>query len=151
MDISGRRTATPMPGTDRSNTTGPMPGTTLGDGYRIEREVGRGGMATVWLAEDRKHARHVAVKVLLPELGASIGTERFLREIQLIARLQHPHILPLYDSGDTGGLLYFVMPYVEGESLRDRLTREHADRKSTRLNSSHSQISYAVFCLKKKK
>ena len=125
MDISGRRTATPMPGTDRSNTTGPMPGTTVGDGYWIEREVGRGGMATVWLAEDRKHARHVAVKVLLPELGASIGAERFLREIQLIARLQHPHILPLYDSGDAGGLLYFVMPYVEGESLRDRLTREH--------------------------
>lgn len=117
---------TPVPGTDRSNATSPMPGTTLGDGYRIEREVGRGGMATVWLAEDRKHARQVAVKVLLPELGASIGAERFLREIRLIARLQHPHILPLYDSGDADGLLYFVMPYIEGESLRDRPTREHA-------------------------
>jgi serine/threonine-protein kinase len=81
-------------------------------------------MATVFLAEDLKHGRPVAVKVLHPEIAAGIGTERFLREIQIAARLQHPHILPLYDSGTAGGFLYYVMPFVEGESLRDRLTRE---------------------------
>ena len=92
--------------------------------YRVEREVGAGGMATVFRAEDLKHHRSVAIKVLRPELAASLGTERFLREIELAARLQHPHILPLYDSGAEGGFLYYVMPFVEGESLRDRLTRE---------------------------
>jgi eukaryotic-like serine/threonine-protein kinase len=92
--------------------------------YLLERELGRGGMATVWLARDVRHRRPVAVKVLRPELGAILGAERFLREIQLTASLQHPHILPLLDSGEAGGLLYYVMPYVEGESLRHRLQHE---------------------------
>ncbi len=92
--------------------------------YEIEREVGRGGMATVYLARDVRHGRPVAVKVLHPELGLSLGPERFLREIQIAARLQHPHIVPLYDSGQAGDLLYYVMPFVEGESLRQRLQRE---------------------------
>ncbi len=96
----------------------------LADRYRIEREVGRGGMATVFLAQDLKHDRRVALKVLHPELAATLGSERFLREIQIAARLQHPHILPLYDSGQADTLLYYVMPFVEGESLRDRLNRE---------------------------
>jgi TolB-like protein len=96
----------------------------LADRYAVEREVGRGGMATVFLAEDLKHHRLVAIKVLHSELAAALGAERFLREIEIAARLQHPHILPLYDSGSSAGFLYYVMPYVEGESLRDRLTRE---------------------------
>ncbi len=102
------------------------------DRYRIERKLGEGGMATVYLAQDLRHERKVAVKVLRPELAAVIGAERFLTEIKTTAHLQHPHILPLFDSGRTGGqpdgrtddFLYYVMPYVEGESLRDRLTRE---------------------------
>src|ERR1041385_2022676 len=96
----------------------------LADRYRIERELGQGGMATVYLAEDLKHHRKVAVKVLRPELAAALGPERFLREIETTANLRHPHILPLYDSGEAGGFLFYVMPLVEGESLRDRLTRE---------------------------
>jgi len=92
--------------------------------YVVERELGRGGMATVFLGDDVKHGRPVALKVLHPELAAALGPERFLREIEIAARLQHPHIVPLYDSGATEGFLYYVMPYVEGESLRDRLTRE---------------------------
>jgi serine/threonine-protein kinase len=96
---------------------------TLSQRYTIVREIGRGGMASVFLADDPKHGRQVAVKVLLPELSAAIGAERFAREIRLVARLQHPHILPLYDSGEADGLLFFVMPYVEGESLRQRLMR----------------------------
>ena len=116
----------------------------LADRYRIERELGQGGMATVYLAEDLKHHRKVAVKVLRPELAAALGAERFLREIETTANLRHPHILPLYDSGAVGpwdrgaeaparspGLLvppsdflYYVMPFVEGESLHDRLDRE---------------------------
>jgi len=96
----------------------------LGDRYHIERELGRGGMATVFLAEDTRHHRKVAIKVLHPELSAVIGPERFLKEIELTANLQHPHILPLFDSGTADGLLYYVMPYVEGETLRTRLTRE---------------------------
>lgn len=96
----------------------------LADRYVIERELGQGGMATVYLAEDLKHQRRVAVKVLRPELGAIIGAERFLNEIRVTANLQHPHVLALYDSGEAGGLLYYVMPYIEGESLRDRLNRE---------------------------
>jgi serine/threonine protein kinase/tetratricopeptide (TPR) repeat protein len=92
--------------------------------YDIRREVGRGGMATVYLAQDVRHGRPVAVKVLHPELALSLGPERFLREIQIAARLQHPHIVPLYDSGQAGDLLYYVMPYVEGESLRQRLLRD---------------------------
>ncbi|MBI1967555.1 MAG: protein kinase [Gemmatimonadetes bacterium] len=92
--------------------------------YDLQRELGRGGMATVFLAEDVRHRRLVAIKVLHPELATALGAERFLREIEIAARLQHPHILPLYDSGSAGDQLFFVMPFVEGESLRDRLTRE---------------------------
>jgi TolB-like protein/tRNA A-37 threonylcarbamoyl transferase component Bud32 len=92
--------------------------------YTIERELGRGGNAIVYLAHDPKHGRQVALKVLLPELALSVRAERFLREIQIAAQLTHPHILPLYDSGAAEGILYYVMPYVEGESLRDRLQRE---------------------------
>ena len=92
--------------------------------YRLERELGQGGMATVYLAHDLKHDRDVAIKVLRPELAASIGPERFQREIRLAAKLTHPHILPLFDSGEADGLLYYVMPNVSGQSLRDRLERE---------------------------
>ncbi len=99
--------------------------TALGTQYLLEREVGRGGMATVYLAQDTKHHRSVALKVLHPELAATLGPERFRREIELAARLQHPHILAVFDSGETpSGQLWFTMPYVEGESLRDRLVRE---------------------------
>ncbi len=96
----------------------------LADRYAIERELGAGGMATVYLAEDVKHHRKVALKVLRPELAATLGPERFVREIEIAAGLTHPHILPLYDSGEANGFLYYVMPYIEGESLRDRLDRE---------------------------
>ena len=96
----------------------------LADHYVIERELGRGGMALVYLARDIRHERFVALKTLRPEIAVALGRERFLREIKLAARLQHPNILPVYDSGDAGGALYFVMPFVEGESLRDRLERE---------------------------
>jgi Serine/threonine protein kinase len=98
--------------------------TALAGRYRIERELGRGGMATVYLAEDLKHGRRVALKVLRPELSPALGAERFQREIETASRLQHPHILTLHDSGEAAGLLYYAMPYVEGESLRSRLTRE---------------------------
>jgi serine/threonine-protein kinase len=96
----------------------------LADRYRLERELGRGGMATVYLANDLRHDRPVALKVLKPELAAAVGADRFLREIRITARLTHPHVLPLLDSGEADGFLYYVMPYVEGESLRDRLNRE---------------------------
>ena len=96
----------------------------LADRYRIERELGAGGMATVYLAHDVRHDRKVALKVLRPELSAILGGERFLAEIKMTANLQHPHILSLFDSGEADGLVFYVMPYVEGESLRDRLTRE---------------------------
>jgi Tol biopolymer transport system component len=96
----------------------------LADRYRIERELGQGGMATVYLVHDLRHDRPVALKVLRAELAAVIGAERFLAEIRTTANLQHPHILPLFDSGTADGFLYYVMPYVEGESLRDRLSRE---------------------------
>ena len=96
----------------------------LADRYRIERELGAGGMATVYLAEDLKHHRKVAIKVLRPELAATLGPDRFMQEITIAARLQHPHILPVHDSGEAGGFLYYVMPYVEGESLRERLQRQ---------------------------
>jgi TolB-like protein/Flp pilus assembly protein TadD len=96
----------------------------LRDRYVIERELGRGGMATVYLARDIRHKRSVALKVLRPELGALVGAERFQREIELAAGLQHPHILTVFDSGEAAGQLWFTMPYVEGESLRDRLRRE---------------------------
>jgi eukaryotic-like serine/threonine-protein kinase len=96
----------------------------LPDHYVIDRELGRGGMALVYLARDTRHERFVALKTLRPEIAIALGRERFLREIKLSARLQHPNILPVFDSGDAGGTLYYVMPFVEGESLRDRLDRE---------------------------
>src|ERR1043166_9081818 len=92
--------------------------------YEIERQIGAGGMATVYLARDLKHHRNVALKVLNPELGAVVGPERFLAEIEVTANLHHPHLLPLFDSGESDGLLFYVMPYVEGETLRHRLERE---------------------------
>src|SRR6267143_3289026 len=95
--------------------------TALADRYTVERELGRGGMATVYLAEEKKHGRKVAIKVLRPEITASLGTERFLREIGIAARLAHPHIVPLIDSGEAGGFLYYVQPHIPGGSLRDRL------------------------------
>ena len=117
--------------------------------YTIDRELGRGGMATVYLAQDAKHERLVALKVLHPDLAASLGPDRFLREIKLAARLNHPHILPLHDSGETAGFLYYVMPYVEGESLRERLDRErqlpieeavhHARAIASALDYAHRQ------------
>src|SRR5512141_2530050 len=95
----------------------------LSQTYTIDRELGKGGMATVYLAQDTKHDRLVALKVLHPDLAASLGPERFLREIKLAAKLNHPHILGLHDSGNADGFLYYVMPYIEGESLRERLDR----------------------------
>jgi len=96
----------------------------LADRYAIERELGQGGMATVYLAEDLKHQRKVAIKVLRRELAAVLGADRFVQEIRTTANLQHPNILPLFDSGEAGGLLYYVMPYVAGETLRQKLDRE---------------------------
>jgi serine/threonine protein kinase/Tfp pilus assembly protein PilF len=117
--------------------------------YTIDRELGRGGMATVFLAQDTKHERVVAIKVLHPDLAASLGTDRFLREIKLAARLNHPHILPLFDSGEADGFLYYVMPYVEGETLRERLDRDrqlpiqeavhHAQSIASALDYAHRQ------------
>ena len=117
--------------------------------YTIDRELGRGGMATVYLAQDGKHERLVALKVLHPDLAASLGPDRFLREIKLAARLNHPHILPLHDSGEVEGFLFYVMPYVEGESLRERLDREqllpvdeaihHARSIASALDFAHRQ------------
>jgi len=92
--------------------------------YRLERELGSGGMATVYQAYDQRHDRPVAIKVLHPEVVASVGVERFLAEIHTTAKLSHPNILPLFDSGAADGLLFYVMPYIEGESLRDRFTCE---------------------------
>ncbi len=123
--------------------------TALTDSYVIDRELGRGGMATVYLAQDCRHDRVVALKVLHPDLAASLGPERFLREIKLAARLNHPHILPLFDSGEAESFLYYVMPYVEGESLRERLEREkqlpvdeavhHAKAIGSALDYAHRQ------------
>ena len=96
----------------------------LADRYALERELGRGGMASVYLARDLKHGRLVAIKLLRPEIAAALGPERFLREIEIAAGLTHPHILPLHDSGEAAGLVYYVMPFIEGETLRDRLARE---------------------------
>ena len=96
----------------------------LADHYKIERVLGEGGMATVYLAEDLKHHRKVAVKVMRPELAATLGADRFLREVQIAAQLNHPHILPVHDSGEAGGILYYVMPHVEGQTLRERLQKE---------------------------
>jgi serine/threonine protein kinase/Flp pilus assembly protein TadD len=118
----------------------------LADTYSIDRELGRGGMATVYLAQDVKHERLVALKVLHPDLAATLGPDRFLREIKLAARLNHPHILPLHDSGETEGFLYYVMPYVEGESLRERLDRDHQlpiDEAVHHARSIASALDYA--------
>ena len=98
----------------------------LGDRYTVERELGRGGMATVYLANDGKHNRNVAIKVLHPELAVTLGVDRFLLEIEIAARLQHPHIVPLFDSGQAEGFIFYVMPFIEGESLADRIKREGA-------------------------
>ena len=107
-----------------TDVTAPALADALRDRYRLERELGHGGMATVYLAHDLKHDRNVAIKVLRPELAAVIGAERFVREIRTVAALQHPHILGLIDSGEVQGTAYYVMPFVEGESLRERLVRE---------------------------
>lgn len=96
----------------------------LADRYELLRVIGRGGMATVYLANDVRHRRTVAVKVLKPELAASLGTSRFLKEIEIAAGLMHPHIVPLYDSGEAEAFLYYVMPYIEGQSLREKIAKE---------------------------
>lgn len=112
--------------TPRRSAALPILQANLGDRYRLVRELGRGGMASVYLAEDLKHGRLVALKVLRPELCEPHFVARFQREIRAVARLHHTHILPLHDSGEAAGLLYYVMPYVEGETLRERLQRERA-------------------------
>ena len=120
--------------------------TALADRYRVEGEIGQGGMATVYLAQDLKHDRRVALKVLRSELTAGLGTERFVQEIGIAAKLSHPHILPLFDSGEADGLLYYVMPYVEGESLGDRLAREgrlSGDEAVRLTDQIASALSYA--------
>ena len=134
-----------------SSGTDPLPRmrAALADRYTLERELGRGGMAVVYLAQDLKHGRQVAIKVLKPELAAAVGRERFLREIETAAGLTHPHILPLHDSGEADGFLYYVIPYIDGESLRDRLDRERqlpiddalqiAREIADALNYAHSQ------------
>jgi serine/threonine-protein kinase len=96
----------------------------LADHYRLDRQLGQGGMATVYLAHDRKHGREVAIKILRADVAESLARERFLREIQLAARLSHPHILPLYDSGEANGVLYFVMPVMKGQTLRERMAAD---------------------------
>src|SRR5687767_8731051 len=108
-----------MPGDLREAIAGSFAGR-----YRVERELGRGGMATVYLVHDLRHDRLLALKVLHPQLSAFLGRERFVREIAVASRLTHPNILPLHDSGETDGLLFYLMPYVEGETLRDRLVKE---------------------------
>jgi Protein kinase domain len=113
--------------------------TALDDRYRIERELGQGGMATVYLAHDPRHERKVAIKVLRPELAAVIGAERFVREIRTIVAPQHPHILGLIDSGQVEGTAYYVIPFVEGDSLRDRLMREKQSPPSPGRRSSASR------------
>ena len=115
--------ADPVPSSAEGVSAVAEPGTILGS-YRIERLLGRGGMATVFLAQDLKHRRTVAIKILKTEIAAAVGTLRFLREIEIAAQLVHPHILPLFDSGAVGDQLYYVMPHVEGGSLRARLQRE---------------------------
>ena len=123
-DPTGKQAAAPMPGAMDEATLRERFKAAVATRYTVERKLGAGGMATVYLAEDVKHHRKVAVKVLRPELAAALGVERFLREIRIAARLHHPHILPLYDSGESEGFLYYVMPFAEGESLRGRLVRE---------------------------
>src|SRR5690242_19385718 len=128
-----------MPDTPRLTTA-------LSDRYVIQRELGSGGMAIVYLAHDRKLDREVGLKVLRPELGAVLGAERFLTEIKISARLDHPHILTLIDSGEANGLLYYVLPFVRGESLRDKLDREHQlsiDEALTITKQVASALDYA--------
>jgi serine/threonine-protein kinase len=134
--------------TEIPETPGSRPGlaAALAGRYTIERELGRGGNATVYLAHDPKHDRRVAIKVIAPELAQSVRTERFLREIQIAAKLTHPHILPIYDSGAAAGFLYYVMPYVPGESLRERLQREKQLPIADALRLTHDvaeALSYA--------
>src|SRR3989440_12346527 len=117
LDRFDRPSTVPMPVADAL----PRLKAALAGRYTIELELGQGGMATVYLAHDVRHDRRVAVKVLRPELSVELGADRFVREIHLAARLNHPHIMPLFDSGEAGGFLYYVMPVVEGESLRERL------------------------------
>ncbi len=124
MNVTLDESALPQAGKPAESDTLSRLSVALSGRYVVERELGSGGMATVFLAQDVKHDREVAIKVLHPDLAASLGAERFEREIRLAARLQHPHILGLYDSGAENGLLYYVMPFVKGESLRDRLARE---------------------------
>src|SRR3954451_24732679 len=127
---SAARSPSSPPARHRASHAGPVTDvlgrltSALAQRYHVTREIGAGGMATVYLAHDERHDRDVAIKVLHPELGAALGAERFLAEIKTTAKLQHPHILPLLDSGDADGLLFYVMPYVAGESLRARLERE---------------------------
>jgi serine/threonine protein kinase len=114
--------------------------------YQIERQIGHGGMATVYLARDTRHDRRVALKVLRPELAAVIGAERFALEIRTTANLQHPHILPLHDSGEIDGTVFYVMPFVEGETLRDRIAREGqlpVDDAVTLIKQVASALDYA--------
>src|SRR5688572_5596065 len=106
----------------------------LGERYQIQREVGRGGMARVFLARDLKHNRDVAVKIVRDDIAASVGSARFLQEIAIAARLRHPNIVPMYDSGESDGVLYFVMPYEEGPSLRERMTQQPSLGTSERIN-----------------
>ena len=123
--ISSRNKALPSRVPSASMTAAAaLLGAVLHGRYEVQRELGRGGMATVYLADDPKHGRQVAIKVLHPELAAVLGAERFLKEIEIAAGLTHPHILPLHDSGEADGLLYYVMPYLDGESLRAKLDRE---------------------------
>ena len=123
--------------------------TGLSDRYRVEREIGAGGMALVFLAEDLRHRRKVAIKIIRPDVGSAVGGERFLREIEIAARFTHPHVLPLHDSGECDGLLYYVMPFVEGESLRERMLRERVLplRDALRIGADVADaLSYAHGC-----
>ena len=102
----------------------PALNTAIGDRYRIQREIGRGGMAVVYLADDLRHNRKVAIKFIQPDFAQAVGAARFLREIEIAAQLNHPHIVPLFDSGEIDGRLFYVMPFLEGESVRARIDRE---------------------------
>jgi serine/threonine-protein kinase len=133
--VSGTATPTEPGVPPRTLATGPVEVSrvrnALADRYRVERVLGEGGMATVYLAEDLKHRRKVALKVMRPELAATLGADRFLREVEIAGRLSHPHILPMHDSGEAQGILYYVMPYIDGESLRDRIRRRASSRWRT--------------------
>src|SRR5438477_7149373 len=117
MSREGNRVSEPPTQIDQLNAA-------LAERYHVERQIGEGGMATVYLAQDLRHNRNVALKVLKPEFAEALGAKRFLKEIEVTANLQHPHILPLYDSGNASGVLFYVMPLMRGESLRERLARD---------------------------